>query len=327
MPTRRRFIEIAAAASVAGVVRPGRSMASARMVRWTGVAMGAATSITLAHDNEAEAARILEAARVEIDRLEAIFSLYKADSALSRLNRDGCIDLPPFELISLLSLVDGINGATSGTFDPTVQPLWQAYARHFASVDADPGGPDPRIIAAARALTGWRFVAFDNACIRFSKPDMALTLNGIAQGYATDRIAELLRAEGLDNVLVNVGEIRALGHHPEGRPWTTGLAERGDAAPEERIDIENTALATTAPLGTVLDPAGLMPHVIDPATGRPAGQWRRVSVLGPSAAIADGLSTAFSLMPAVSIRTSVRHYPGYRVIAVGEGPGRLDLVG
>jgi FAD:protein FMN transferase len=328
MLSRRRFIEIAAAAGVAGVISPGQSKASARIVRWTGVSMGAGTSITLAHDNEAEAARIIAAARVEIDRLEAIFSLYRADSALSRLNRDGRFDLPPFELVSLLSLADGINDATSGAFDPTVQPLWQAYARHFGQADADPGGPGPRTIAAARALTGWRFVAFGNAGIRFSKPGMALTLNGIAQGFVTDRIADLLRAEGLQDVLVNVGEIQALGRHPDGHPWRAGLAERGDAAPEERIDIEETALATSAPLGTVLDPAGRMAHIIDPATGGPAsGRWRRVSVLGPSAAIADGLSTAFSLMPADAVWASLRHYPGYRVIAVGADQARLDLVG
>jgi len=327
MLSRRRFIEIAAAAGVAGLVGPGKSLASARMLRWSGVTMGAGTSITLAHGDETEAVRIIEAARVEIERLEAIFSLYRADSALSRLNRDGYLDLPPFELVSLLSYVDGVNEATSGMFDPTVQPLWQAYARHFEQTNADPDGPDLRTIAAARALTGWRHVSFDNAEVRFSKSGMGLTLNGIAQGFVTDRVADLLRAEGLKNVLVNVGEIQALGRHPDGHPWRAGLAERGDTAAEERIDIAETALATSAPLGTVLDPAGRTEHIFDPTTGRPAGWWRRVSVLGPSAAIADGLSTAFSMMPADAIQAGLSHYPGYRVIAVGGDPERLDLVG
>ena len=327
MLNRRRFIEIAASTGVACLLAPGRAAASTPLVRWTGVSMGAGTSITLAHGAKAEATSIIEAARVEMKRLEMIFSLYRSDSALSRLNRDGRLDLPPFELVSLLSSVDGLNEATAGTFDPTVQPLWQAYARHFERADADPDGPETGSLTAARALTGWCHVAYDTASIGFSRPGMALTLNGIAQGFVTDRIADLLRAKGLENVLVNVGEIRALGRHPAGHPWRAGLAERGDAAVEERIDITESALATSAPLGTVLNSGGRTAHIIDPATGQPAGRWRRVSVLGPSATIADGLSTAFSLMQAEAVQASLRCYPGYRVIAVGGDPARLDLIG
>lgn len=324
MLTRRRLIEISAAAAVVPLAA-GRAPAAARLTRWTGTAMGAQTSIVLVHPDEAEAQRIIETARAEIARLEAIFSLYRDDSVVSRLNREGRVDLPPFDLLSLLSLADGIHGATGGAFDPTIQPLWQLYARHFAEPGAAPGGPDPQVVAAARARTGWKNLAINDATIRFSRPGMAVTLNGIAQGYATDRVAELLRAEGLRNVLVNVGEIRALGRHPDGRPWKAGLAEHGDGPAEERLDIAETALATTAPRGTVLDAAGRVPHLIDPATGRPGGVWRRISVLGPSAAMADGLSTAFAVMPQAAIREGLEQYPGYRVIGVDEAGVRLDL--
>jgi thiamine biosynthesis lipoprotein len=325
MLTRRRFIEISAAAAVA--LRACPAPAAVGLTRWTGTAIGASTSITLTHPNEAEARRIIEAARAEIARLERIFSLYHRDSIICRLNREGHVDLPPFDFLSLLSIADGIHQATAGAFDPTIQPLWQLYARHFAEPDASSRGPDPRAVAAARAMTGWKHVTFDNAAIRFIRPGMAVTLNGIAQGYATDCVAELLRAEGLRNVLVNVGEIRALGCHPEGRPWKAGLAELGDGPAEEQLDIADTALATTAPRGTFLDGAGRIPHLIDPVSGKPRGLWRRVSVLGPSAAIADGLSTGFAIMPVEAIRESLKRYPGYRMIAAGETTGRVDLAG
>ncbi len=323
MLTRRRLIEISAAAAVP--LWAGRASGAARLTRWSGTAMGASTSIALAHPDAAEAQRIIAASRAEIERLEAIFSLYREDSLLCQLNRDGRVDLPAFDFLSLLSLADAIHGATGGEFDPTIQPLWQLYARHFSEPDAAPGGPDPRAVAAARAKTGWKDLAIDSSAVCFNKPGMAVTLNGIAQGYVTDRVADLLRAEGLRDVLVNVGEIRALGRHPDGRPWKVGLAERGDGAAEERLDITETALATTAPRGTVLDEAGRVPHLIDPASGRPGGLWRRVSVLGPAAAITDGLSTAFAVMPKTAIRESLKAYPGYRVIAVGDAEGRIDL--
>ena len=324
MLTRRRFIEISAAAAVVplGV---GPATSAGRLTRWSGTAMGASTSILLSHPDDAEARRIVEAARAEIERLEAVFSLYRKDSAISRLNRDGHVDLPPFDLLSLLSLADGVHRATGGAFDPTIQPLWQLYASHFAEPDAPPEGPESGALAAARAATGWRHVAVDSAAIRFARPGMAVTLNGIAQGYVTDCVADLLRAEGLQDVLVDVGEIRAIGRHPDGRPWRAGLAERGDAPAEERLDITQTALATTAPQGTVLDPSGLVPHLIDPISGRPGGHWRRVSVLGPSAAVADGLSTAFAVMPEAAVRESLKRLPGYRVIAVDRAAARIDL--
>jgi len=324
MLTRRRFIQISAACTASSLlVTPGR--AAAPVTRWTGTAMGAKTSITLAHPDEADAQRIVAAARAEIARLERTFSLYRADSTISRLNLEGHLAHPPFDFLSLLSLVDGLNDATQGAFDPTIQPLWRLYARHFADPATMGDTPDPKMIQAARDRIGWKSVIADSAQVRFAGPGMNLTLNGIAQGYATDRVADLLRAEGLSNVLVDVGEIRALGRHPDGRPWRAGLAARGNAEVEERIEIAEAALATTAPLGTVLDTAGEVPHLIDPRTGEPGGRWRRVSVLGPSAAVADGLSTGFALMDRHAIGRALRRYPGYHVIAVDDKLGRLDL--
>jgi hypothetical protein len=89
-----------------------------------------------------------------------------------------------------------LHAATGGRFDPTIQPLWALYAEHFAGArrrDLPPAGAR----AAALARTGWQRVRFDGARIRL-EPGMALSLNGIAQGYIADRLADLLRGMGLD---------------------------------------------------------------------------------------------------------------------------------
>lgn len=306
--TRRRFLSIAGAA----MVLPGVAYAApAASYRWSGVAFGAPASLTLAGVEPSRGEAVTDRMMREIRRLEGIFSLFRTDSALSRLNRDGTLDSPPAELLEVLSLCDGLARATSGAFDPTVQPLWTLYRR---CLDED-RSPTPGEIARTRALIGWQGVHVSADRVRFDRPGMAITLNGIAQGYATDRIAALLTAEGLADILVHMGETRAEGRRPDGTPWKAGIATP-DGTLVRSLALSDRALATSAPLGTVIDPVGKLGHIFDPATGRPAGQHTLVSVSAPDAATADGLSTAFCLMGRDTIAVSLAAYPQARLEAI-----------
>lgn len=278
MTTRRRFLAISAAA----FALPNAARAQA-IYTWSGIALGAGATIRLAHP---DAAAITARAAAEIARLEGIFSLYSADSALSALNRDGVLAEPPFELLECLSIAGAVNHATEGRFDPTVQPLWAAYAEAAAQGRV----PDDAALAKALAVTGWGGVSLDAAAITL-RPDMQLTLNGIAQGYIADRVTALLAAEGLTDILVDTGEFRALGGQPDGSAWPVKLAQGGEVA------LASRALATSAPLGTQFDTAGSLGHIIDPRTGlTAASRWRGISISSGSAALADALSTAACLM-------------------------------
>ncbi|MFQ5622958.1 MAG: FAD:protein FMN transferase [Paracoccaceae bacterium] len=286
--TRRRFITISAAVAA----MPGAAFAGLPVARWRGTALGAGASMVLAGVSQREAAPLLSRFQAELDRLEDIFSLYRPDSVLSRLNRDGRVDFPPAELLEVLSLSTTLHRLTDGAFDPTVQPLWSLYAAKAARGEF----PDSASIAAARRLTGWESVRFDGTAIRFRREGMALTLNGIAQGYVSDRIADMLRTEGLKGVLVDMGEIHALGRRPDGKRWRVGIADPDGHVSPKRISLGDRAVATSAPAGTILDPDGRIGHILDPRTGFPGGLWRQVTVSAPRAALADGLSTAFCLM-------------------------------
>lgn len=268
------------------------------MHRWRGTALGADATILLHHADRATAEHMLRRCVAEIERLERIFSLYRRDSAVALLNRQGVLDNPPLELVRLLSESRGFWRLTGGAFDPTVQPLWDLYARHFAHSDADPVGPDPREIAAVRSHIGFDRVDFDTRRVSFERPGMAMTFNGIAQGYITDRVADLLRGQGVDRVLLELGEVRALGRHPDGRPWRIGVADPGDPQRTTRtIEIEDGAVATSGGYGTRFDADGRHHHLFDPATGMSANRYRSVSVKTPLATTADALSTGFSAMP------------------------------
>jgi thiamine biosynthesis lipoprotein len=306
--TRRRALTVAAAAAGFGLygLAPGRSQAAPPLHRWRGVVLGAQASILLNHPHRDAAEVLIRGCVAEIARLESVFSLYRPDSALTRLNRDGVLVQPPLELVQLLSESRQYARMTSGAFDVTVQPLWQLYATHFSSRDADPAGPSAAAIAAARALVDYCAVSVAADRIVLSRPGMAVTLNGIAQGYITDRVADLLRAGGLEHVLIDLGEIRALGPHADGRPWRIGLADLHDrAASCETIKLSEGAVASSSGQATRFEPSGRFHHLFDPVTGESAGRYLGVTVLAPRATEADALSTAFAVMPLQSAKTCI----------------------
>ena len=280
--TRRRFLVIAAGLPL--VSAGAGHAATDDLYEWRGVALGADAVIRLAHP---QAPDLVAAAVAEIRRLEQVFSLYDAQSALCCLNREGGLSAPPVELLEVLALSGRVHAASDGAFDPTVQPLWQAYAEAWAKGTA----PSNEVLKGAQDLVGFDRVSYSEEGIRL-EPGMALTLNGIAQGHIADRVAALLRAAGVQNVLIDAGEIAALGRAPDGGDWPVTIAGSGP------VGLSNRALATSAPLGTVFDPYGRVGHILDPRSGLPAAPvWRQVSVSASTAAVADALSTASCLLP------------------------------
>jgi FAD:protein FMN transferase len=131
---------------------PSRAAGGTDLLEWRGVALGARAAIRLAHPDPGEGRELLRRCVAEIERLERIFSLYRPDSALCRLNGAGSLDLPPFELVEVLSLAAEVSRASDGVFDVTVQPLWQRLAGHFAVEGAEHRRPGPDGGREARRL-------------------------------------------------------------------------------------------------------------------------------------------------------------------------------
>jgi thiamine biosynthesis lipoprotein len=274
MLTRRRFIAISAA------LAPSMALPNTPELHVeTGIALGATVKLRLQHP---DAPRLAGLAMSEIRRLEAIFSLYLSDSALSRLNRDGRLETPPFELLDCLTLAGAVHRASGALFDPSVQPLWQAEAmaltRGTPLTDAERSG--------IRARIGWQNVTLAPDAIVL-RPGTALTLNGIAQGYIADRVAVLLASHGMTRALIDTGEMVAL---PDGQ-WPVRLTDGSSLA------LLNRALATSSPLGMTFGGDGVTSHIMSPVTGRPVQpHWQSITVSAPSAALADALSTAACLI-------------------------------
>ena len=290
--TRRRTLSLLAATAGLALVGPAAAKTPAP-TRWQGSVLGARAQMLIHGLDERRAQRLIDIALAEVRRLERIFSLYQAESALVRLNRDGRLDHPPLELVALLDRARFWSAWSGGAFDVTVQPLWALYRDHFATSEASPAGPPLRAIEATRRLVDYRAIEIERDRVAFARPGMAVTLNGIAQGYITDRVAKLLRGEGLEQVLIDLGEIWALGSAPGNRPWRIGLAEPSPAEKVGRLlEIVDRAVATSAPAGTLFDRTGRFHHLLDPATGRSSRGPRSVTVVARHATDADALSTA-----------------------------------
>jgi len=302
---RRRFVGISAAAAGMALLPLAASGSSDNAVApsphlgiWRGIALGADAMLQIHHPDPGVADRLIARSVAEVRRLERVFSLYRGDSALSALNRQGTLDDPPTDLLRLLGESRQASRLTDGAFDPTVQPLWNLYAGHFAQAGADPRGPSDAARAAAVALVDYRKVEIGEGSIRLAAGGMALTLNGIAQGYITDRVAELLLSSGVERALVDMGENRVLGDRPDGTPWRVGI--RNPRLPDgiaETIELRSAAISTSGGYGTEFDPAGRFNHIFDPKTGLTSRRYLSVSVIAPQATTADALSTAFSLLP------------------------------
>jgi thiamine biosynthesis lipoprotein len=317
--SRRRLIRILAAAAGLGLAgrAAGTPAEASPLTTWRGIAMGNLTRIDLRYPDPARAGRIVAAAAREIERLEMGFTLYRPDSALARLNRDARLADPPLDLVRLLGEARSWSDLTGGAFDVSVQPLWRVYASHFMAPGAAAAGPSGDAVRRAAALVDFRRIEIEPGDIRLAQAGMALTLNGIAPGYMTDRIVELLKNEGLADVLVDLGEIRAAGSRGDGEPWRAGIRDPiGGERIVRHVPLADEAIATSAGHGFRFDAAGRFHHIFDPRSGGCPQAYASISVAAPTATVADVLATACHVLPLPAIAPVLRRSGASRAIVI-----------
>jgi len=333
--TRRRAVRIvAAAAGLPLMIAAVRATAPAgRLFDWQGEVLGAFAELSLWHTDEAAARRAIRKVEGEIARYERIFGLARADSEIAKLNAAGTLTGPSPELRGLMDESRRFSVLSAGAFDISVQPLWRLYEAHFWSRSAVQDDLLARARDVARELVDFRAIDIGAARIAFARPGMAVTLNSLAQGFVTDACADLLRNEGFATAFVDLGEVRALGRHPDGRPWRVGIrnpqADLARANPAQMnavqadtvrsgvaqtLDLEDAAMAVSGGYGTTFEPSGRFHHIFDPHTGESAHALLDATVVGPRATVANGLSTALCVAGEERAAVLIAASPGYRAI-------------
>jgi FAD:protein FMN transferase len=249
--------------------------------------LGTTLSLRAAHTSAAQADTALDAAVAAIRRVEASMNLHRADSELTRLNRQGFLDKPSEDLLTVLRTAQQVSQRSRGQFDVTVQPLWALHERARQQHRL----PSAAEIGAAKQCVGWQHLNVGAERIELRRPGMALTCNGIAQGHATDAARAALRRHGVVNALINAGEYTAMGHNERDQAWTLGIEDPHD---EQRLlaalRADGRAVATSADNRSAFTADHLHHHIFDPATGESPPALSSVTVLAPSAMLADALT-------------------------------------
>ena len=275
-----------------------------------GLAFGTTVSLTLVGAAGADLEPAFRAGFRAIRAVEAAASLYRPDSALARLNRDGRLDDPDPLLVEPLRFALDLAAASAGAFDPTVQPLWTLWAE----TTARGARPDAGALAHAVAHVGWRGVEIGKDAIRLARPGMGVTLNGLVQGFAADRVLAALAAHGIADAFVDTGEFGAAGRHADGTPWRLGIGgPRRGGEIAAVIEPFTGFAATSGDDATTFSPDRRDHHIFDPATGTSPQALSAVTVTAPSGLLADALSTAAFVLGPEKGAALVARYEGCTV--------------
>ena len=309
---RREALRITAIAGITAAF--GGSVAVAlrrhselRRVRVTRVRMGTPVTLTVIHPDGGTARTMVEAAFEEMERLESILSRHRRDSALGELNATGLLVSAPPELLTVLRSAEDLWIRSGGGFDPTVLPVLQAYEDAFS---ASQGPPPDDLVTRALDRVGFQAVGIEGSRVRFRRPGMALTLDGIAKGYVVDRTVGILVAGGALRILVDAGgDMSAGGTDPAAEPWSVTVQDphRRDGV-VGHVGLVSGAVATSGDYLHAFSLDRRLHHIVDPRTGRSPEESSSVTVTAPSAMLADALSTtAMVLGPRDGLRLLEGH--------------------
>jgi FAD:protein FMN transferase len=261
--------------------------------------MASANEVQLDAGDAARAQRAADAAVAEVQRIEAKYSRYRADSVTTRINRSaGHAPVPiDAETAALLAYADRCHAQSGGRFDLTSGVLRGAW--DFGR--CDPQLPDKASLAAAKALIGWADVEWSERSIRLPRAGMEIDFGGIGKEYAADRMATICVEHGIAHGLVNLGgDVRAIGTQPGGAPWRVGIRHpREDGKAVAYVDLADGAVATSGDYERFFELDGRRYcHILDPRTGMPVAHWQSVSVVAPLCIVAGSCSTIAMLMEA-----------------------------
>ncbi len=277
--------------------------------------MGLPFRLILYAESPSKATDAAEAVWSRISDLNAILSDYESESELSRLSRtSGSGTWVPLgsDLARVLTTANGISRDSNGAFDVTVGPevtLWKRARRQREL-------PAQTAIDAARRSSGWTLVELRERDGRLEamlvESGMRLDLGAIAKGYALEEAAFVLRQQGIRSFLLAGSGDMVLGDSPPGQTgWTVeaGVFDSTKAPTRRVLSLANTALATSGDSFQRAEIGGVRySHIIDPRTGIGLMDHGLVTVIAPSAMLADALSTTVSVMgPKSGLPLATRH--------------------
>ncbi len=246
-------------------------------------------------DTDSRGPLLLASAMEEMLRIDFAFSPYKADSELSRMNREapnGWVSISP-EMKVLLDRSREASERSGGAFDITFASVGRYYDYRAGRLPT----LDER--KAVDAIDYHHvIVSEDGTRVKYTRPQVHVDLGGIAKGHAVDQVANLLQAAGVTMASVSAGgDSRIIGDR-QGEPWTVGVRDpRNPDAVAVLLPLIDTAISTSGDYERFFEKDGVRyHHILDPQTGNSATGSLSVTVIGPNATLTDALSTTIFVL-------------------------------
>ena len=261
----------------------------------TTFAMDTVMTFVVIHEDGDE---IIIDAEQEIRRLENLFSVTVENSEISRLNAAAGKESVEISNDTQILLEAGKNlgSMTGNKFDIAISPIVKAWG----FTESEHHVPTQAELDALLPLTDAEDVVLENCTANLKKEGMAVDLGGIAKGYASDKVASLLKGKGVESAIISLGgNVYGIGTKPDGEKWGVALANPLDANDYcGLISVENQAVVTSGGYQRYFEADGKKyHHIIDPATGYPAESGLlSVTIISESGTEADVLSTALYVM-------------------------------
>jgi thiamine biosynthesis lipoprotein len=275
---------------------PAEAAASApRLIQRSRTSMGSPVDLSAWTAREADALAAFEDAFDEFDRLDRLLSVWREGSDVARLNAaagQGPVTVSRDTLVVLRQALQASEW-TTGKFDVTFGALADVWKFDH---DQDDRIPAPAEIAARLPLVDYHALVLDEAAgtARLARAGVRVHMGGVGKGYALDRAAAILRSRGVTDFMVQSGGDLYVGGRKNGLPWRVGLRDpRGPAdSVFATLELADSTFSTSGDYERFFIKDGVRyHHLLDPDIGQPARGARSVTIVSPSAMVADVLST------------------------------------
>ncbi|HEY7535974.1 MAG TPA: FAD:protein FMN transferase, partial [Thermodesulfobacteriota bacterium] len=262
----------------------------------------------------------------EVKRLDSIFSNYKNDSVLSRVNShagDGRVSVP-VEFIELTSRAIFFSGLTDGAFDITVGKAMEILR------EGEEKNSMPNLKDAAKNCMGFDKIKLypQEKQIELNSPCMSLDFGGIGKGYALDKAVRILRLHGIKRGIVNFGgQIYAMQPPPGEDGWSVGIRHpRDETQVLTLVKVKDLSVSTSGDYERYFEIKGKrFSHIIDPRDGFQVESVPSVTVIAKDATDADALSTALTVMKKGRAIQLIDQVKGIGAMIVTEENGKLYI--
>ncbi len=231
----------------------------------------------------------------EIMRLESLFSVTQEDSDISRLNKNGSAEVDK-ATAELISSALKLGAATSGALDISIYPLVELWG--FTNGNY-------RIPSQAEIDEGLEYADYTKITVEGDKVSigdgMKIDLGAVAKGYTSDKICSILRENGVESAVINLGgNVQTISCRPDGELWRVGIIDPFDQQQNLLIvQVENKAVITSGNYERyfVGEDGKKYCHIIDKQSGRPSENGIvSMTIIGESGLKCDALSTALFVM-------------------------------